>query len=262
MWSLCCAFIVLPADSTALYCCNQRPIKLQCEISEREQAHQTNIAQFIILTYIEVLHKVTFKVVCTGPQLMSILCIGSSILAPIISTGIWPDRRGGARAFYPLVQDIHTGHYMGTHAVYAETTQKHALKSGKKNQAWALTTFVRGRTFCAVFVCEFFSLSIQHETKYCLNKTTNPLVKNVRSTPTHLFYDANIVADTTVFSIPSSQTCQRFSTPPQAPDFLRLIFHVLFRPYTHKLKYVTSYTGYLVYSNNRKMCHACWRKKL
>ena len=56
-------FIVLPVDCITLYCCHQRLIKLQCEISEREQALQINIAQFIILTQIEVLYKVTCKVV-------------------------------------------------------------------------------------------------------------------------------------------------------------------------------------------------------
>ena len=34
---------------------------------------------------------------------MSILCIGWPIIAPIFSTGIWPDRREGGRAFYSLV---------------------------------------------------------------------------------------------------------------------------------------------------------------
>ena len=63
MWSLCCAFIVFPADCIASYCCSQRLIKLECEIPEREQAHKIYIAQFIILTIVEVLHEVTYKVV-------------------------------------------------------------------------------------------------------------------------------------------------------------------------------------------------------
>ena len=62
VWSLCCAFIVVPTDCIASYCCNQRLINSQCEISEKEQAHQINIAQFIFLTLIKVLHKVTYKV--------------------------------------------------------------------------------------------------------------------------------------------------------------------------------------------------------
>ena len=77
MWSLCCAFIVLPADCIASYCCNQRLTKLQCEITERE--HRINIAQFIILTLIiEVLNKVTYNVVFInlnpGATLLYILC--------------------------------------------------------------------------------------------------------------------------------------------------------------------------------------------
>ena len=34
---------------------------------------------------------------------MCILCIGSPIIAPTLSTGIWPDRRGAGRAIYSLV---------------------------------------------------------------------------------------------------------------------------------------------------------------
>ena len=36
---------------------------MQCDTSEREQAHQIDIAQIIILTLIEVILKVTYKVV-------------------------------------------------------------------------------------------------------------------------------------------------------------------------------------------------------
>ena len=104
----------MPADCIASYSCNQRLIKLQCEISEREQAHQINISQFIILTRIEVLHnKVTYKGVFINLKLGAAInvhpiCIGSPIyyyIAPTryIITGIWPDRRRGGRAFYSLV---------------------------------------------------------------------------------------------------------------------------------------------------------------
>ena len=113
-WSLCCAFVVLPADWIASNCCNQRLIiKLQWENSEREQAHQIN-AQFIILTLLEVLHnKVTHKVVFMDLKHGATINVYfiyfmywltyyySSCL--VSSTGIWPDSRGGERAFYSLV---------------------------------------------------------------------------------------------------------------------------------------------------------------
>ena len=91
---------------------------MQCDISEREQAHQIYIAQFIILTIIEVLrvHKVTFRVLSINPKhgatinvhsIYLVGSIGSPTIAPTLSTGIWPDRRGGGRAFYSLVLNIH-----------------------------------------------------------------------------------------------------------------------------------------------------------
>ena len=63
MWSLCCAFIALPADSISSCCCNQQLIKLQWEIPEGKQAQTIILTSIEILTPIEILHKVIYKVV-------------------------------------------------------------------------------------------------------------------------------------------------------------------------------------------------------
>ena len=132
---------------------------------------------------------------------------------------------------------------------------KHTLKRSKKYSTFAHTTFGGEERF-VLFLYFFHGF---RNSPFCI-KRKMPKIKlqtfwsKLRSTQTHLFTDANImiITDTylvdgnsqfnqlhpwstscPLFPIPSSLTCQRFSTPPQAPDFLRSIFHVLFRQYIH-----------------------------
>ena len=39
---------------------------------------------------------------------MPVLCIGSPIIDPTLSTGIWPDRRGGGRLTYYIAPTLST----------------------------------------------------------------------------------------------------------------------------------------------------------